>query len=232
MARAHKPKLLAIALLSAGVVVGASACADPKNDYTAFQTRTNDIRGVQPVGPLNKDGGTSCSTAPAGPTPDYSTTPVPNIEGTYFASCLANLSECDLNKSLRFKNVVKTSNGMVEIETFPLLIGATNTSQVAGPSFKTIGPAVGDGTFTVVYNSGVIPGTANAISQRDLNLTNGIFRGIILTSGDFCAELDGALDVTGVGAISLDGPGDICLFKRVSGDGDTITHTLEDYHCP
>lgn len=232
MARAHKPKLLAIALLSAGVVVGASACADPKNDYTAFQTRTNDIRGVVPVGPQSRDGGTACSTAPAGPTPDYSSSPIPDVTGQYFLSCLANLSECDLNKTLRFATDVSIKGNVVTITATPLLIGATNISQTAGQGFQQQGVLQPDGTFSVTYTTGVVPGTANAISQRDLNLTNGIFRGLVLSQGDLCSELDGALDVAGVGAISLDGPGDVCLFTKVSGASAVVSHELSDYHCP
>ena len=210
-----------------------AACANPSNDYDAFQKGTNDVRGVEPSSPQSHDGGTSCSTAPAGQLPDFSATGVPNIDGVYFGTCLANLSECDLEKTLRFKTqITGSATGAVTLTTTSLIIGATSTSQVIGEPYSATGPLSADGAYTLTYNTGVVPGAANSISQRDIALVGSIFHGFVLSANSLCSELDGFIEVKGVSKIDLNSPGDICLFTRVSSETEQIVRKLEDFHCP
>lgn len=234
MARALKPKVFGRCLLWGTTLAAlAVACANPSNDYDAFQTRTNGVRGVEPMSPLAHDGGTACTTAPAGEPPDFSKTGLPNADGVYFGTCLANLSECDLEKTLRFRvEFTGTSTGMVTLKSTSLLIGATSTSQTVGDPYSATGMLRPDGTYDVIFTSGVVPGSANSISQRDISLVNSDFRGTFLSASSACAELDGTIEVKGVSVIDLGTPGDICLFTKVASETEQVVRKLEDFHCP
>ena len=234
MARALKPKLLARCLLwVATSALAAVACANPSADYESFQARTNGVRGIAQTGPQSHDGGTACTAALAGAAPDYSASGVPNADGLYFASCLANLSECDLEKTLRFRvEVSGIETGTVTIKATSLVVGATTVAQTVGDAYSASGAVKPDGTYLAIFTSGVIPGSANSISQRDIALVNVVFRGYVLTSSALCNEMDGTIQVKGVSDIDLNAPGDICRFTKVATESQPVTHVLTDYHCP
>ena len=73
--------------MSVGTIAAlAAACANPTKDYDDFQVGTKDVRAVEPTSPQSHDGGTACTTVPAGETPDFSMSGLPNADGLYFVA--------------------------------------------------------------------------------------------------------------------------------------------------
>lgn len=223
--------IAAIALASSLIALGL-ACVDPKGDYDTYIERTNGVRGVRPD---------------TGPVTEFETGDVDINAGeaTYFVSCLPQVFAGSPETSILLYSVVNTTAGKFDFTNYPMKDNATTflKSETFGDATHgaTSVAINSDNTFSVALPGIInIPGKSQRITDNDLQLSNVVFVGKILSTERWCAELNGAVvkpptDITP--------PGDFCIYVKLK-EGDplpTFTDTAgkthvgfasSEYHCP
>ncbi len=236
----------AVLTLAALAALTASGCGpDPSKDYDDWLRDTAGLRGAQPgaggAGGHAQDG---CSAEQ--PRPLTPSDPLPPTEGVYVATCLANVSACDIKKELRFRvDLGSPGPGGVAPATWRALTATGRAAQdisSGSPPFSAPLVFAADGsmkTETPVTTS--LSADANAISLRPLDLTNVTFSGYYFTDGGppalLCAEFDGLARVhmaTGQppDEVDLTPKGDVCLLTRVDAEDQAVDPPKSAYHCP
>jgi len=215
----------------------AAACADPTADYEDYRARTDTLRSRRGGG---GSGGatatTGCSTEAPRAVPGAA--PAGDLSGVSLVTCLANVSACDVNKALRFKAEATQSGSALSLTFTPLAPGARTVAetQPGAASFVVAITLGADGSLSSQpFGDALVPGPSNTATGHALQLRGATLRGLQLTADLACAELDGDVtaEVGGVAQpISLDAPGDVCLFERVGAPTERREPARASFHCP
>lgn len=232
--------------LGLAAVFGLAACgADPRKDYDDWVADTNGKRGVN-VGTGGSGGGAQVGCSSEAPRSVEPSDPLPDAAGLYVATCLANVSACDVEKELRFRVDIGTPDaGGVATASWQALLATGRSAKeisVDSPAFSAPLLFSKDGSVsTTAPANAKLTAEANAISLRPLDLVNVSFAGSYFLSGGkvtlACAEFDGTANVyitTGQPPDKVDlGPkGDFCLLTRVASEDEKVDPPKSAYHCP
>jgi hypothetical protein len=201
--------LVLVALLTSG-------CIDPKADYEEYLQRPVPIR----------EAGVSDVTA----TPCQELLQQ-DLSGKLYGSCFVKATQSPFSLSVD-QTVIPSADGLtgeLRMSFAPLIVMATNVSQIAG-EVVTLPPTTIDSECRFVENIGtlLLPAAANTFG-RDLEAENVVLRGKLLSPDRSCAELDG--NVPRPLVVSLAEDGDICVYMRVEPDSPIPAINPDDYVC-
>jgi hypothetical protein len=153
-----------------------------------------------------------------------------NLDGKYFGSCL--VKAVGLPFSLSVEQTVRPSadgmTGEIDVSFTALTTMATSLSDTAGNTtvLQTV-PVDGNCRYREDVGTLTLPAAANSLN-RDLESTNVVLRGKLLSADRSCSELDGRVTLID---LSLDGDGDVCVYLRAPDDGSLPTVSMDDYMC-
>jgi hypothetical protein len=91
---------------------------------------------------------------------------------------------------------------------------------------KTV-PVDGECRYREDVGTLILPAAANSLN-RDLESTDVVLRGKLLSAERSCSELDGMVPLI---SLSLNGDGDICVYLRAPADGSLPTVPTEEFSC-
>lgn len=220
-------------LVSVSATTAAFACVDSQGDFDDYLDRTKDIRGVVPdtgardigsfeVGDADLDAG----------------------KQIFWGNCLPTIVAGSPASSLMYYSEVTFSGGKADVAFYALKETATKLSKtetVGDPQISTGAVIQPDNTFVATIGNVQIPGDSQRIGESLLVLTNVSYKMKILGKERLCAELQG--EALSPLKSSLDGPGDICVWKALpegaplptvtDGSGKTFVGIAnEEYVCP
>jgi hypothetical protein len=217
-------------LAIAGLAMGCSG-------GTFYQTGTSTDGGASTDGGVVADGGaSSAEPAETGTVTSYPAPPE-NGANIYYAACVTELSVNRVDRVLSFYAVVTFANGVLSMALTPLKLDPGNHPPATVSKASTVGTTVNftavpvnNGTFGVSLDAMTIPGAANPISGRDIEMKNVTLPGK-LGAARFCSRL--AAHVVSPVDISLQEQANTCLYVPVAGDGAaTPTLHLSDFSRP
>ncbi len=218
---------LAVSLGVSTIALAALAgvgCVDPKGELDAYLKETENVRG------------TAVTDVDAGPAIDAEV-PDGGFERTYFVQCLPNLALGAVKTSFKFRGAVTFvpsagGGGKLVSSLTPLDKNVTDLGQTVGDPISLPEAAVAaDGKFELILGSLTVPGAANPLSGNNVQIENGKIIGILQGEASVCGELNG--QITSPIQISIDEPGDICLYRKMDGlTGPVPQLTRGDFHCP
>jgi hypothetical protein len=153
-----------------------------------------------------------------------------NADGQYFGSCLPKLVGSPFFLSVEQK-VRPSADGMSgEIDVSFTALKTTATSLADTTGMTTVLPPVpldDQCRYREDVGTLILPAEANSL-KRDLEATNVVLRGKLLSADRSCSELDGKVPFAN---LSLDDDGDICIYVRAPADGSLPTIAMEEYMC-
>jgi hypothetical protein len=203
-------------VLGLGLLPASSfGCVDARADYEEFLRRPY----------AQREGG----TVDVGESPCQEVL-TQNADGRFFGSCL--VKAVGVPFSLVVDQVVRPSadgtTGEIDVSFTPLTTVATSLSDTAG-STTVLKPAPVDSECRYREDVGtlILPAAANSLG-RDLESTNVVLRGKLLSADRSCSELDGKVPLVN---LSLDDDGDVCVYVRAPADGSLLTIPMEEYMC-
>jgi hypothetical protein len=153
-----------------------------------------------------------------------------NVDGKYFGACLPKVVGTPFFLSVDQK-VRPSADGMtgdLDISFTALTLAATSMADTAGNTnvLKTVS-LDSECRYREDVGTLVLPAAANSLN-RDLESTDVVLRGKILSIDRSCSELDGKVPFAG---LDLNGDGDICVYVRAPEDGSLPTIPMEEYVC-
>jgi hypothetical protein len=193
----------------------ALGCIDAKGDYEDFLRRPYAQR--------------EAGSADVGQSPCAEVL-AQNLDGKYFGSCL--VKAVGLPFSLAVEQVVRPSaDGMtaeIDVSFTALTTVATSLADTAGmTTILPPAPVDSDCRYREDVGTLILPAAANSLN-RDLESTNVVLRGKLLSVDRSCSELDGRVPFAN---LSLDDDGDICVYVRAPEDGSLPTVPMDEYVC-
>jgi hypothetical protein len=208
-------RLVRLAFAAAGCA-GLSACVDPHADYDDFKAR--------PVAEPLHD-----AAAPDVALTACETLLQKNPSGKYVVGCLPVVIPTPF--FLLIQQDITTPGGKAQLKTsFKLLdINGTSTSQTVSDTIDVPAtPIHDDCTYDLDIGDLTIPEKATTLGG-DAMAQNVKLHALLQTEDLACAELDGEV-VTPI-PLSLDKPGDFCLFRRAPADGTFQKPDISEYAC-
>ncbi|MDP9034866.1 MAG: hypothetical protein M3O50_08660 [Myxococcota bacterium] len=195
------------------------ACADPKQDFDDWITRTADARASVYVAP---DGAEFEGSSPDG-----------GFSGEYFMSCLPSTGQGDVAQALLSKVTLRytsdgSGGGTVDYEAIALRKDATDLSQSVGTPTVLKAIPVSGFVAALVYGPTTIPAAADPLTPIDI-----VFRDLTLymhieNETQLCATLSG--HVVQPQMIDLSQPGNYCVLRQSMSAIPKLQ--LSDFHCP
>ena len=201
--------------LCLGLIPAAAGCVDARGDYEEFLRRPYTPREAGVVDVAQSP----CQEVLA-----------QNIEAKYFGSCL--VKAVGIPFSLAVEQAVRPAGdgttGEIDVSFTPLTTTATSLADIAGSTtvLKTV-PVDSDCRYREDVGTLILPAAANSLG-RDLESTDVVLRGKLLSAERSCSELDGKVPLVN---LSLDDDGDICVYLRAPADGSLPTVPMEEYMC-
>jgi hypothetical protein len=196
--------------------VTALACVDARADYEEYLRR--------PYVPREAGAGADVGESPC------QEVLAANVTGKFFGSCL--VKAVGVPFSLAVEQTVRAApdgmTGEIDVSFTPLTTTATSLSDTAGSTtmLKTV-PVDGECRYREDVGTLILPAAANSLG-RDLESTDVVLRGKLLSAERSCSELDGMVPLVG---LSLNGDGDVCVYLRASADGSLPAVPMEEYSC-
>jgi hypothetical protein len=189
-------------VLNASLLAHVGGCIDPHADYDDFKAR--------PFAEPMHD----AAAAPDVPLTACQTLLEKDPSGEYFASCLPVVTGTSFGLKIEQKVTnVDAGNPELQISFTPLKITGTNIDDTVGNKTDLPPtPIASDCTYDLQIGDLTIPEEATDLGA-EAKAENVSLRGLLETESQACAELDGK--VTAPIPLSLNDPGDFCLFQRV-----------------
>jgi hypothetical protein len=216
------------------------ACVTPYDDYKDFIDRTADARA--PMTTPVMDSSTPVPDASM-PPPDMDAAPLPEagFSGNYYMLCLTPLSGGQVSLALGFNVTLQVTplpdggGSSVTLTTLALVVGATNSSQVAPRAVQSVANGTVDSTGVgwVVYTvPTVIPGGADpVVPGSDIDIAAGAEYQLHITSPtDICAGFNA--QVLSPLTMQVTPANNPCTFRVPAADGTLPMLMGSDIHCP
>ena len=195
------------------------ACVDPHRDYDDFVAR--------PVAEQVHD-----AAAPDVPLTECETLLQKNPSGDYYVTCWPLPEQIrDPFGLVIHQDITVADGGEGRIKTsFTLLdITGTNIKDTVGVNVDVAPASINDNcTYDLDVGDLTIPEKATTLGG-EAKAEHVKLHGLLQTEDLACAELDGQV-VTPI-PLSLDAPGDYCVFRRVSADGTLPKVSPAEFAC-
>ena len=191
-------------------------CVDPSSDFEEFVRR--------PFVP--REAGTAdVAESPCGEVLAQ------NLDGKYVGSCLVKAVGVPFSLAVEQK-VRPSADGMtgeIDVSFTALRTDATNLSDTTGSTTTLMTVPVDEQCrYREDVGTLILPSAANSLG-RDIESTEVVLRGKILTADRSCSELDGRVSTPIM--LSFHDDGDVCIYLRAPEDGSLPTLPMEEYVC-
>ena len=206
---------------------------DPTGDFESYQERTQPFRDK-----------------PEASVPFDAAPPAGSVEGLYFGACLSKLAAGRIDRVLRFYTEVKyvqdpapATTGKMTLKLTPMKLTqpgnlpppTVSKDQTIGATYTiTDSPTNASGVYEGKIGSDTdsdgkteikVPGEANPISGREIEVETAAVSGRFSSPGRFCSQLSGEVVVPTV--ITLEGDSNTCIYIPVK-EGDPTPKLADD----
>ena len=202
-------------VLGVGFFLIATGCVDPRADYDEFLARPA----------IERDAGKV--DVEVSPCQDLL---AQDLNGQYFAKCFVTAVQQPFLLAVE-QTVRPSGDGMtaeLDVAFTALTTTATSLNDTAGTKTMVKTTVDSECRYRQDVGSLVLPAAANS-TGRDVETSDIVFRGRLLSVERSCSELDGKVVVPLM--LSLDADGDVCSYVRMPADGSLPPITNADFVC-